>query len=68
MTIYNKNKQKVDIYTHICPVCGSRQTGKIGLAHYFCHACLVEFNSKQQAFRITENGLLLVEEVKGNAK
>ena len=60
--------QKAGINAYICPVCTSKQTGKIGMATFFCHACLVEFNSKKQVFRITEDGLLEAKEVMPDAK
>ena len=60
--------QKAGINAYICPVCAGKQTGKIGMATFFCHACLVEFNNKKQVFRITEDGLLEAKEVMPNAK
>ncbi|NLJ34334.1 MAG: hypothetical protein GX349_07070 [Firmicutes bacterium] len=26
-----------------CPVCGSREVGKVGAKNYYCHDCCVEF-------------------------
>lgn len=66
--IYINRHQKLGNNAYICPVCGGRQTGKIGMANYFCHACLIEFNGKNEAFRITEDGLLLAEEVRRDAR
>lgn len=61
-------KKKTTINEYICPVCGGKQTGKIGMTTFFCHACLVEFNSKSQVFMITEDGLLEAKEVMPDAK
>ena len=26
-----------------CPVCGSREVGKVGARQYYCHDCCVEY-------------------------
>ena len=42
-----------------CPVCGSKEIGKIGIDQFYCWDCLVEFNSDKQAFQVTEDGVLV---------
>jgi hypothetical protein len=43
----------------LCPVCGSKQIGKIGIDQFYCWSCLVEFNSNNDVFQITEDGVLI---------
>lgn len=45
---------------YLCPVCGSKEVGKINTAKFFCRHCFVEFNTKQEIFAITEDGSLIV--------
>ncbi len=42
-----------------CPVCGSREIGKISTLYYYCRNCFNEFNLKAEAFSIREDGTLL---------
>ena len=42
-----------------CPVCGSKEVGKITMATFFCRHCFVEFNTKEEVFAITEDGTLI---------
>lgn len=42
-----------------CPVCGSREIGKISTLYYFCRHCFNEFNLKAEAFKVLEDGSLL---------
>ncbi len=41
-----------------CPVCGSRQIGRINTTTFFCRDCYLEFNEKKQVFSIAEDGSL----------
>lgn len=45
-----------------CPVCGGRQTGKVGVEQYYCWNCCIEFNShtdKVVVFDLEEDGTLV---------
>ena len=42
----------------ICPLCGGKQTGKVGNDQFFCSSCFVEFNSQKKIFEINEDGTL----------
>lgn len=42
-----------------CPVCCSRQVGKIGENRYFCWNCNVEFNNAAEVYDISEEGTLM---------
>lgn len=45
-----------------CPVCNSREVGKIATDQYYCWNCNVEFNGEEKVFTISEDGnLALVE-------
>jgi reverse gyrase len=46
----------------ICPVCGGRQIGKVGIEQYYCWDCCVEFNSnsdKVVVYNLEEDGSLI---------
>lgn len=43
----------------ICPVCNSKDTGKIGCGQYYCSNCCVEYDSGQNVFGIEEDGSLI---------
>lgn len=43
----------------ICPVCGSKEVGKISTLYYFCSNCFKEYNLKLETFNISEEGVLL---------
>lgn len=36
----------------ICPVCGSRGIGKVGIGQYYCKDCCVEFAYKRNQLKI----------------
>ena len=45
-----------------CPICGGRSTGKVGLDHYFCWDCCLEYRREKegaQVFTIDEDGSLV---------
>ncbi len=44
-----------------CPICRSKQTGKVGADQYFCWSCFVEFSTRGQGevYEISEDGSLL---------
>jgi ribosomal protein L37AE/L43A len=44
--------------THICPVCGSKNTNKISLANRYCVDCCVEFSDKGDVYIIEYDGEL----------
>ncbi|MEW6172449.1 MAG: hypothetical protein AB1510_05190 [Bacillota bacterium] len=44
-----------------CPICGGRATGKVGVEHYFCWDCCVEYRLEKegvQIYDIDEDGCL----------
>jgi len=46
----------------ICPVCGGRQIGKVGVEQYYCWDCCIEFNSnldKVVVYDLEEDGTLV---------
>ncbi|NLO97338.1 MAG: hypothetical protein GX091_04635 [Peptococcaceae bacterium] len=46
----------------ICPVCGSRQIGKVGVGQYYCWDCCVEFNNNTDnivVYNLEEDGSLV---------
>jgi len=46
----------------ICPVCGGRQLGKVGVEQYYCWNCCIEFNSntdKVVVYDLDEDGTLV---------
>jgi len=46
----------------ICPVCGGRQIGRVGVEQYYCWNCCVEFNSntdKVVVYDLEEDGSLV---------
>lgn len=42
-----------------CPVCGSRQVGRIGMKDFYCWDCLVEYNEDNEVFYVKEDGSLV---------
>lgn len=47
----------------MCPVCGGKSTGKVGVDQYYCWDCFVEFRrqgSEIQIFDVAEDGSLMV--------
>jgi len=45
-----------------CPVCGGRAIGKVGVEHYYCWDCCVEFTSttdKVVIYDLAEDGTLV---------
>jgi transposase-like protein len=36
----------------VCPVCGSRATGRVGIDQYYCWDCCVEWTEEGQGRRI----------------
>ncbi|MCW2278042.1 hypothetical protein [Heliophilum fasciatum] len=42
-----------------CPVCGSKQIGKVGVNQFYCWNCFVEFNDRNQIFQVAEDGALI---------
>lgn len=46
----------------ICPVCGGRQIGKVGVLQFYCWDCCIEFNShtdKVVVYDLEEDGTLV---------
>lgn len=46
----------------ICPVCGGRSTGKVGVDQYYCWDCCIEFNSHSDrviVYDLEEDGSLV---------
>ncbi|MGI6449496.1 MAG: hypothetical protein ACOX3R_04105 [Desulfitobacteriia bacterium] len=47
----------------ICPVCGGRQIGKVGVEQFYCWDCCVEFNSHANStvvvYDLEEDGTLI---------
>ncbi|NLL53465.1 MAG: hypothetical protein GX248_12285 [Peptococcaceae bacterium] len=46
----------------ICPVCGGREIGKVGVEQYYCWECCVEFNSNTDnvvVYNLEEDGSLV---------
>ncbi|MFA6808968.1 MAG: hypothetical protein WCR27_08240 [Eubacteriales bacterium] len=46
----------------ICPVCGGRSIGKVGVDQYYCWDCCIEFNSRTEnvaVFELDEDGSLI---------
>lgn len=49
-----------------CPLCGSsRRVGQVGSKQFFCWNCLVEYNSRQEVFAVTEDGSLVAYSLAG---
>lgn len=47
-----------------CPVCGGRTTGKVGVEHYYCWNCFLEYQYKDhgsliKVYRVSEDGCLV---------
>lgn len=40
----------------ICPVCGSKDVGKIGRSSWYCRSCAVEFTSRS-IYELTKQGI-----------
>lgn len=36
----------------VCPACGERGIGKVGIGQYYCKDCCVEFEYKDDHFKI----------------
>ncbi|AVX30099.1 MAG: hypothetical protein ACOY3H_03510 [Bacillota bacterium] len=46
----------------ICPVCGGKSTGKVGVDQYYCWDCFVEFRrqgNEIQVYDVAEDGSLM---------
>lgn len=46
----------------ICPVCGGRSIGKVGVEQFYCWDCCIEFNSntdKVVVYDLEEDGSLI---------
>ncbi|GAW92671.1 hypothetical protein [Calderihabitans maritimus] len=41
-----------------CPVCGNQEVGCIGTERFYCWNCFVEYNARNEVFRIEEDGSL----------
>jgi hypothetical protein len=45
-----------------CPICGGKATGKVGVNHFYCWDCCVEYRLEKegiQIFEIDEDGSLV---------
>lgn len=47
-----------------CPVCGGKTTGKVGVEHYYCWDCFLEYQymdhgSKVKVYKVSEDGCLV---------
>jgi transposase-like protein len=43
-----------------CPICKSKQVGKVGADHYYCWSCFIEFTVRSgEVFEIEEDGSLV---------
>ncbi|WP_110953190.1 hypothetical protein [Anaerosinus massiliensis] len=45
----------------VCPVCGERSIGKIGIGQYYCKECCLEFvqkNDKLSIYNLQDDGTL----------
>lgn len=45
----------------VCPVCGGRGIGRVGIAQYYCKDCCVEFaykNKKLKVYQVEDDGTL----------
>lgn len=42
-----------------CPSCGSHRVGRVGNKQYYCWNCMVEYNTGQEIFLVTEDGTLV---------
>ncbi|MDS1030023.1 hypothetical protein RDV78_05880 [Bacillota bacterium LX-D] len=40
----------------LCPLCGSREVGKIGPDQFYCWNCCVEYDDRNQVFELAEDG------------
>ena len=36
----------------VCPVCGERGIGKVGIGQYYCKDCCIEFECKNDTIKI----------------
>ncbi len=46
----------------ICPVCGGKATGKVGMDQYYCWDCCVEYRINKegvQIYEVAEDGSLM---------
>lgn len=46
----------------VCPICGGRATGKVGLEQYYCWDCCVEYRINKegvQIYDLNEDGSLV---------
>ena len=46
----------------MCPVCGGKATGKVGVERFYCWDCCVEYRIGSdgiQIFRLSEDGCLI---------
>lgn len=46
----------------ICPVCGGKSTGKVGVEQFYCWDCCIEYKKNKeevQVFDLDEEGTLL---------
>lgn len=45
----------------VCPVCGERGIGKVGIGQYYCRDCCVEFeykNDRLKIYNVEDDGTL----------
>ncbi len=46
----------------VCPVCGGKSTGKVGVDQFYCWDCCIEYKKSKeevQVFDLDEEGTLL---------
>lgn len=47
----------------ICPVCGGKSTGKVGIDQFYCWDCCIEYkknDAELRVFDVAEDGSLVV--------
>jgi len=42
----------------ICPLCGGKETGRVGNDQFYCSSCCIEYDSRNKIFAINEDGTL----------
>lgn len=42
----------------LCPLCHGKEFGQIGSNQFYCWNCLVEYNDRNEAFYVREDGFL----------
>ncbi len=58
--IYAKPREVREVL--VCPVCGERGIGKVGIGQYYCKDCCIEFeykNDKIKIYSVQDDGTLL---------